>query len=76
MTLSQVRNLWCAADGTKTTKTENLLISWFVSKGAVQPPRIVESQSSTYYPSEDTSITLIGVVRDRCGGTDILVLSP
>lgn len=63
-------------DGTKTTKTENLLISWFVSKGAVQPARIVESQSSTYYPSEDTSITLIGVVRDRRGGTDVVVLSP
>ena len=64
------------ADGSLITKTESLLISWFVSKGSVQPPRIVESQTSTFFPEDDSNITLIGVVRDRRGGTAVKVIAP
>ena len=64
------------ADGTITLKQENLLISWFVSEGKIRPPRIIDTQFSTFYPKSDNAITLIGVARDRRGGTDVLIISP
>lgn len=64
------------ANGTVISKQESLLISWFVSKGKVQPARIVESQNSTYFPENNSAITLIGVARDRRGGSAVTVLNP
>lgn len=64
------------ADGSIITKQESLLISWFVSKGKIQPPRMIDSQNTTFFPENTSAVTLIGVARDRRGGTAVRILNP
>lgn len=62
--------------GTISTQTESYLITWFYSRGEVTPWRITEGQTSTYKPFDSSGITLIAVIKDRRGGTDIKILTP
>lgn len=62
------------SDGSLVTETESYLISWFSSAGKVKPARVLTTQTSQL--TTTTQAVLIGVVRDRRGGTDVRVFTP
>ncbi len=64
------------SDGVLESITESYLITWFYSSGKVSPGRILTDQSSTFKPENSTAIRLVGVVKDRRGGTAFVNLSP
>jgi hypothetical protein len=65
-------------DGSTFSNQESYLMSWFVTTDSfVSPARTVEGQVSRFGPKQDTiNPTLIGVLRDRRGGTAVQILQP
>lgn len=64
------------SDGSLIQQTESFLITWFYTKGKVVPGRIIDGQTSKFNPDSSAATTLVGVLRDRRGGTDIKILNP
>jgi hypothetical protein len=61
-------------NGTTQSQTESYLVSWFASPGDITLGRVLFGQTSELDTNQST--VLIAVVRDRRGGTDVVVLSP
>ena len=62
-----------AADGSVSSQSEAYFITWFYSTGKVKPSRVLLDQSASYTASADSD-TLVAVVKDRRGGSDVRIM--
>lgn len=61
------------ADGSINSLSESYFITWFYHKGKVKPSRVLLAQPATYQVNTSGD-TLVAVVKDRRGGTDVSIM--
>lgn len=64
-----------SANGSLSTQTEELLVTWYVTSGEPKRSRTNINTDNTYTPSDTlpANLTIVGVLRDDRGGVDVRI---
>jgi hypothetical protein len=59
-------------DGTTETRTKKLVMAWYISSGTLNLSKVNAADTVKYTSDPPSSLLIVGILRDECGGVSVV----